>query len=359
MREHGTARRLPMVAVALLAASLSAAGSGAVVLAPGSERPASRAPAAGVVWHGMWSSWDPGERGRTLDAMAAHDLGWVRLDVGWASLQPDGPGRLDPYELARVRSAVGMARSRGLKVLVMFWLTPAWAGPQLRAAPDDSRDYAAALGELAAAVPAVEAWEVWNEPNDADFFASADPADYARLLGAAHDALRRSAPRDQVVMGGTSYNDAAWIEKALAAGAAGRYDVMATHPYGAPADRPATAADDGTRYSFGHLRMVLAAMARHGDAGRPVWLTEVGWSTHRDAPGAPPWERGVDEAAQAERSARLLTLCAERFPAVEAVFFYTAVDHRTGTRSQYDNYGLLRDDLSAKPVLDAIAAVER
>lgn len=339
-----------VVAVALLT---SGAAMGWTALEP--ARDPSR-PAVGAAWHGLWEGAEEEEQGRVLDQLSEHGLGWVRLDVGWASLQPSGPGRFDAGALARVRAAVASARERDLQVLGMFWLTPGWAGPEERAAPRDPGDYADALARLAVAVPQVSAWEVWNEPNSADFFASEDPAQYARLLRAAHDAMEVAAPETTVVMGGTAYNDAEWIERALAAGAAGHYDVMATHPYSAPSDQPPDVRGNGTRYTFRHLSAVRWAMERHGDGDRPVWLTEVGWSTHRDRQDAEPWERGVSEADQARYSARVLHVIARDFPYVDVVIFYNAVDHDTGSDLQYDNYGLMRDDTSPKPALDALAA---
>ncbi len=352
-------RRYRRVAVAA-ASAVAMFSTGAVVAltAGGSDADAStsREAAVGAAWHGLWSGTSAKEDRRVLDELAGHGLTWVRLDVGWASVQPSGPGRLDAREVDRVRDAVAMAQERGLRVLGMFWLTPGWAGGESHAAPRDPGDYAAALARLAVAVPRVEAWEVWNEPNRAEFFASEDPAQYARLLRAAHDALEEAAPDVTVVMGGTAYNDATWIERALASGAAGHYDVMATHPYSAPSDMAPDVRGNGTRYTFRHLDAVRWAMQRHGDGDLPVWLTEVGWSTHRDRSGARPWERGVTEARQAQYSARVLRVVARDFPWVDVVFFYNAVDHDTGTTEQYDNYGLMRDDLSPKPVLGALAA---
>ncbi len=355
---HPLARPRRLVATAVATAVVAATSVLPGAALPSAEAATTEKAATGAAWHGLWASSDTAEKEVVLDELADHGLTWVRLDIGWASVQPDGPDGYDPNAVQDVREAATMARERGMQVLGMFWLTPAWAGPDKQQAPRDADDYASALAGLVEAVPEVSAWEVWNEPNRESFFASTDPATYARLLSTAHDAVKEVAPEATVVMGGTAYNDAAWIEEALAAGAAGHYDVMATHPYGAPADQPPDAAADGTKYTFRHLDAVRGAMARHGDGDLPVWLTELGWSTHANTGGTEPWERGVSEAVQARYSARVLHVLSRDFPYVEVVIYYNAVDHETGTTSQYDNYGLMRDDLSPKPVLDALAAAK-
>ena len=52
-------------------------------------------PLVGVNYHGLWWDMTPSRRAAVLDKLAATGAGWVRLDVSWAMLQPQGPDRFD------------------------------------------------------------------------------------------------------------------------------------------------------------------------------------------------------------------------------------------------------------------------
>jgi beta-xylosidase len=313
-------------------------------------------PAAGVVFHGMWSSYSDAQRAEVLDKMAAAHVGWVRLDVSWAMLQPNGPDSYDAWGVSFIDRVLGMITARGIKPLVMLWMTPDWAngGKGARVAPTNPADYARAA-EWAARRWAneVPAWEVWNEPNLDGFFAGADPVAYTKLLRAAYPAFHRGNPDVQVLFGAPSYNDTPWLTKAYAAGAHGSFDVMATHPYMGKADAAPETADDGSIWMLDHVAAVHDLMTAHGDGNKPVWFTEVGWSTHANWSGVQNWERGVSEATQAEYTVRTLKHVAAKFPYVDKIFFYTDRDDDSG-RPHVDNFGMFRRDGSAKPVVAAL-----
>src|SRR4051794_30061999 len=70
-------------------------------------------PDFGVQFHGMWSNYTDAQRAVVLDKMAAAHVGWVRLDVSWAMLQPDGPSSYNTWGVNFVDRVVTMATSRG------------------------------------------------------------------------------------------------------------------------------------------------------------------------------------------------------------------------------------------------------
>lgn len=355
---EATSPGLRATAVAAAPAAVAAAdraGTGAAEEQRRRQRPG-RSLAVGAQFHGVWSSYSDAERAEVLDKLAAMGAGWVRVDMSWAMIQPER-GRIDPssWGVQHTEKVITMAHERGLKVLGMFWLTPPWADPQAgeRSVPARPAQYGEALAWAARRwAGKVRAWEVWNEPNSGDFLAGADPRAYTRLLCAAHDAVRASGSKVRIVFGGTMYNDARWIDRAYEAGAAGCFDVMATHPYVAPADHgPSVAAR--TMYDFG-LGGVRAVMREHGDRS-PVWVTELGWSSHRNHGWEEPWQLGVTEAEQARYSVEALRLLEERYPYVRKAFFYTD-RAQPGTSEHLAGYGLMREDLAVKPVWRALRA---
>lgn len=339
-----------------LAASI-AAGSLALPASTPLAEAAGNAPTVGSQFHGMWSNYTDAERAQALDTLAANGVQSVRLDVSWAMLQPDGPGRYSDWGVGFVDRVLTMIADRGMEPLVMLWMTPAWAngGKDERTLPDDPQAYAEAARWAASRwAGTVSAWEVWNEPNADAFMRGEDPVAYAQLLRAAYPAIKAGNPSAKVVFGGTMYNDVDWIRKALEAGAAGSYDVMATHPYMAIADAPPEL-QDGTKWTLRYARAVYDLMVATGDGDKPIWFTEFGWSSHPNTGSEANWQRGVTPQQQADYLVRTLRLVQAEMPFVTNVFWYNERD-RTDGDVQLNNYGLMTSDLRPKPVLLALKA---
>lgn len=139
------------------------------------------------------------------DMAAIVDSGatWVRIDIDWSVIEPR-PGRFDWRATDR---AIEAARDNGLRVLGLLTYSPGWArsaGVSSHAPPRVDADFTRFVVEAGARLGgAVEAWEVWNEPNLPDFWEPRpDPARYATLLAAASEALRSVDEEMIVVTGG-------------------------------------------------------------------------------------------------------------------------------------------------------------
>src|SRR4051812_651960 len=140
------APRLARLRRALAMAAAATVMSGLAVTAGTTPASAdvSVGPDVGVQFHGMWSNYTDAQRAPVLDKMAAAHVQWVRLDVSWSMLQPDGPSSYNTWGVNFVDRVVTMATSRHLKVLVTLWLTPKWAngGAGERGAPEEPQGYA-------------------------------------------------------------------------------------------------------------------------------------------------------------------------------------------------------------------------
>jgi hypothetical protein len=130
---------------------------------------------------------------------------------------------------------------------------------------------------------------------------------------------------------------------------------MATHPYQGFANAPPETPDDGTRGSFTHITAVHDLMIANGDADKPVWFTEFGWSNHPTPAGTPNWQWGVTDAQQGDYLIRSLRWVATNAPYVTNVFWYTERNQTSGS-AHLDNYGLLTSGLEPKPVYRALAS---
>lgn len=338
--------------VGILVVSLVLAGCGSTSVNPATEprAPLDSVPIRGVTYHGMWTSRDEADRIRILDQIAASGVGWVRMDVAWKDLQPQGRTAFDSEAVAALDSRLKEIANRGLKALVMFWWAPAWSsgGPEQSAVPGDPQDYAQAARWLVERWPSeIAALQVWNEPNLPEFFADPDPAVYARLLAVTYPAVKDVRPDLTVVTAAPTGLDLSWYRGFIAATDEDGFDAIGAHPYPVVGDMSTEECADQARTGCNIARFV-AFLDRHGLTETPVWVTEFGWSTHADFRGMQRWQRGVDEEEQAKHTAAMLATFSQ-FPQIQAAFIYRDRDF-TDANPHMNGFGVVRADGSVKPV---------
>ena len=325
----------------------------------------------------------PAWRGTTLNAFgygpatATHDLDLnqqaganaVRIDIGWADLEPSGKGRYDGAYLAQVDDYLQQTDRRGLKVIAVVQGTPCWASSAPESVrqgctgdwrarggttypPTDAADYADAAAYIAARWGSkLAAVEVWNEPNNADFWrSSAAASDYARLLKAAYPAVKSRSAELPVLGGALLWSDRDFLEALYANGIHGAFDGLSIHPYDPP-----NGASYGPKYSFAQgVPWIRDAMVAHGDGDRGLWLTELGWPTC--SAGLFWW--CVSEGEQAQRLADAFDAAAG-WPYIAAQVVYTLRDPGTDPANWQHHMGLRRADDSAKPGWEAFVKALR
>ena len=96
----GAALLAVVVGVTLVMTGVLPAGAGVEVSRwepgqPTFTAPTDSPPIVGVNYHGLWDDMTAQRRGAVLDALAATGASWVRLDVSWSMLQPNGPDSYD------------------------------------------------------------------------------------------------------------------------------------------------------------------------------------------------------------------------------------------------------------------------
>jgi hypothetical protein len=74
---------------------------------------------------GYWGELEAQQE--VLDRVDEANMGWVRIDVGWATFQKTLGGQGDPDYIAHLEGLLRDAEVRGLKVLATLWYTPDWA----------------------------------------------------------------------------------------------------------------------------------------------------------------------------------------------------------------------------------------
>ncbi len=313
-------------------------------------------PEVGVQFHGMWAFWTDDQRQSALAKLQLANIHTLSMDVSWAMLQPTNGSTFDPWGVGFVDTVIAEINAYGITPQIMFWITPGWAnGNQGEyVPPTNPADYARAIQWAANRYAGkVASWQVWNEPNNPDFFVGANPVTYTNLVKAAYPAVKAGDPKALVVFGGIQYNDAPWIALCYQAGAKGYFDVMFVHAYQSPSDQSPLAPDNGTIWRFTHVVAVRNLMVAKGDSAKPIWM-KTGYSTYINPPNTPPWALGVSEVTQAIFLNQAVNLIRAQWPWVDKFFWYSTIDEDVEVSPQNRHYGLLRADLSTKPAYTAL-----
>jgi len=297
-------------------------------------------------WKMLWESND--DLNRDLDSMALTGAQWLRLDFDWPSVQPS-PSAWNWQATDRV---VNGARARGLRVLGTLAYTPPWArasGTDAKYPPTDPNTYARFAAAAARRYKGigVRHWEIWNEPNQSNWWKpKPDPGAYAGLLWRANAALKAADPGATVIAGGlapapdasdgSQINGETFVRRMYQAGAKGNFDALAMHPYNYPVEpmypHPMNA-------FWATTPAVHRVMEVNGDGWKKVWLTEYG------APTA--GYRSVSEDQQAAYLVQAYDQ-AVRWDWAGPLFYYMYRDQSWNRSVRDDNFGLRRPDWTWK-----------
>jgi hypothetical protein len=343
--------RLLVDALAVYATALPRGRIGAHYVAGGGVLPQ---PFIGGVAVGGTQPWNP-RRAADYQAVAAANARWIRSDLGWKYLEP-APGR---WRFRLFDPVVTDARAAGLRFLAVLHTVPGWANRDAGdyAPPDDTAlENRYCYRTARHYIPfGVTDYEIGNEVNlFHPGWPAPDGAAYTRMFLAPCASGVRRAARElgagvSVLFGalapdgGSGGTDPiAFLARAYAAGARGRFDALAWHPY-TSADAPETAPQMNAA-----PERLARIMARAGDGGKKVWATEYGQAT-----GGPA---AVSEQDQSTLVAQALRVWYTK-PFAGPLFWYSARDTGTSPTDREQHFGLLRYDGSAKPAYAVLAAL--
>ncbi|HPO14868.1 MAG TPA: family 1 glycosylhydrolase [Candidatus Hydrogenedentes bacterium] len=248
---------------------------------------------------------------------------WSREEFSWASTEPQR-GTFDFHYYDQV---VDTAHRHGISVygLLSYWST--WTNAYTEEGVNDFAVWARAV--VHHFKDRIKHWEVYNEPNI--FFWSGPKELYPVLVKKCYEAIKAEDPEAQVLAISTAGVDKKFIRQCLNAGAP--FDILTIHPY-----RQHLAEESFIREMQSTAKLV---------GNRPVWITEMGWSTHVG---------NVDERKQALLLARAY-LSAVASGAVQNISWY---DFRNDGHDPFyfeSNFGVVREDMTPKPAYRALATL--
>ncbi|HEX5166763.1 MAG TPA: hypothetical protein VFV93_15265, partial [Thermomicrobiales bacterium] len=330
--------------------------------------------------------WNVGLRGdeggaehnqRTADLVKDSGFGWVRFQIEWQSFERQ-PEQWDPLPTDR---KIDELSSQGLKILICVAKAPEWA----LSAEDGQflRDYEE-FGRFMAFVGnrykgKVQAWEIWNEQNLAiEVNGYVSVGEYVKLIKAGYTSLKAVDPDAMVLFGGLTPNgvndptiavdDAQYLRDAYnynGGEIANYFDILGVHLNGTHNSPDNTWPDnvgenegwnDHPSFFYRRAEELRDIMISVGDSAKPMWITEVGWSTANMAPGR---EYGVNNTEEevAQYLTRALDIAINEWDFVTGAFIWN-LNWATLVEPEHHMYpsSAIREDWSPRPAYDAMKA---
>jgi hypothetical protein len=222
----------------------------------GPVRPNAPAPTWPDIPFGAWRLWDAG--------------------VAWSELEP----QKGVWHFDRLDSAVELASTHGVEVLLTLGLTPDWASSRPNEAsgykfgnaapPKNMVDWDDYVRTVATRFKGrIRAYEIWNEPNLKVNF-TGDAATMAEMTKRAAAILKQIDPSCIVISASvTGRYGLQWLDSYFSYGIGDSVDVIGYHLYVTP---------DPPEQMLPLAAAVKRTMAAHGLAAKPLWNTESGWA---------------------------------------------------------------------------------
>ena len=258
-----------------------------------------------------------------------------------------------------------------LAVIARLDQQPYWATqPEVEniAPPDDVDDYANFARAVAQRYRGrIKGYIIWNEPNLAREWGnrSPDPVAYTEMLCRAYRAIKSVDAQAIVVSAGLAptddqtaqaLDDRVFLETLYRAGARECFDVLGVHAYGfgySP-DDPHGAHQDLNLARMIDLREIMQV---YGDASKPVWITELGWTTHGEKEHA--WQV-VSPQQQADYLVGARKRIAREWDWVRVATIWNlsrgGVTPPPPPMDEMAGYSLLNEDGNPKPAYNALRA---
>lgn len=296
---------------------------------------------------------------RTLQMVREMGAPWIVEYFPWPYIEP-AEGR---FTWGHSDVVIEQAQNQGLTVIARLGWVPAWARPD----PDEQEttltyldaehydDFAHFVAAFVARYRGrVNHIIIWNEPN-LSFewgYRPVDPQGYVALLRAVYPRAHAANPEVSVLAGALAptlepqggaagLNDLAYLARMYQAGAGPYFDGLAAHAYGLtspPQEPPAPGS-----LNFRRVELLRQAMVAHGDAGKPVYVTEAGWNDH------PRWTGAVRPAQRIEYTVGAYEWARSHWPWCACVAMW-AFRYPAPTLSYQDYYAFVTTDFEPRVI---------
>jgi hypothetical protein len=303
----------------------------------------------------------------------------IRVPVSWGSIQPNRRGG---YDWSSIDSFIAAAVRARIEVFPFLSTAPSWAVPvDRRFGSPEFLPVRSGLqrsgwkqfvsqavlrygphGTFWSENPElpprpIRTWQVWNEPNFKYFVAQPNPAEYGKLVQLTYAAAKAIDPGVSLVLGGLfarpieatfhvrprqAYFASEFLEGMYKStpGIRSKFAGYALHPYtGSYKNLP------------GRIEEVRRVLAKNHDAGKPLYITELGWSSEPPQPHN-SFAKGVAGQARELKGAFRTLTANQRKWNLQRVFWFSVSDY-AGLCNFCGGSGLFRNGFKPKPAWSA------
>lgn len=317
---------------------------------------------------------------RAISLQMAQRAGFqfIRQEFVWEDIEIHGKGdfedrRHEPFRSAweKYDNIVDLAEANEIEIIARLSNPPAWS----RALPvEESGSFAPPdnyddFGDFAAAVAQryngrIRYYQLWNEPNGNEEWGKnqpVNPEQYTALLCNAYRRIKEVNPAAVVLAGALTptvdindgnLNDLIFLERMYAAGAGDCFDVMSAQGYGLWSG----ALDQRLRpnvINYPHNLYLRDVMVRHGEANKPIWISEMGWNVVPE--GMDARFGRVTPEQQARFAVEAYRRAQAEWPWVGVVnYWFLKRKDPSELDTAFYYFRLLDPDFSPQPVYDAL-----
>ena len=254
---------------------------------------------------------DPAKREQTVQLAAAAGFHWLRQEFPWQDIEIHGKGDFQDRRNVPERSAwdkydqiVDLADKYHMELVVRLSTPPAWSRAMTDtvgtfAPPDNYDDFGDFVYQVVNRYKGrIRYYQIWNEPNIYPEWGnySISPEKYTELLKIGATRARQADPNAVIISGAlastialqpnappptNALNDLVFLQRMYDAGAAPYFDIMAMQDYGlwsGPTDRRM----QPRVMNYGRPQFIRDLMVKNGDAGKPIWISEMAWNAVPD-----------------------------------------------------------------------------
>lgn len=310
-----------------------------------------------------------------LQRVKAGGVDSIRVPISWASVQPVKGGLLNWSDADAYFKVAAAAR---LDVLPFLSGAPSWAVPIDRRVGSSAflpvrtgaqrsswkRFVSQAVlrygpnGTFWSENPTlpkkpIRTWQIWNEENFKYFVARPNPAEYGKLVQLSSTAIKAADPGAQIVLGGLfarpieatfnkrppeAYFAADFLDQMYKTtpGIKSKFQGYALHPY--------TGSWKNLNSRVEEVRRVLKA---NHDAGKALWMTELGWSSEPPQPHN-SFAKGLAGQARELKGAFRLFVAKQRAWNLQRIYWFAITDF-AGVCNFCGGAGLFGEGFTPKP----------
>ena len=259
---------------------------------------------------------------------------WDRSDFWWGDMEKK-PGQWD-FQLPD--KAVKTYREHHVQIFPILDYGAAWWHGKAPASDADLEAWANYVSTVVGRyAPYADTWEVWNEPNIIPFWMPQPDAEmYGRLLRRTAEAARKANPAVKLVGFTLAGLDTDFLDRTLNVAGPNSFDIFSYHFY--RSTQPELDTPD-------EVNLAKIILQQHGAGGKPIWVTEMGLSSHLS-------KQGVSERLQATYLTRQLLLLVAS--GVQRIFPFCLVDNVSDPAGPWGaQLGLVTLDGRRKPAFFA------